>query len=557
MSGRSGNKGMLINTGERAVSTDINRLQALQAGATMELFRWLLDVGQGTDDVGAGSLASEHTSQTSPETGEILGGLCVLPELGTFALNVSGGLALMVDPDAVPSADDSPYKYVRSLGGTSATVLGGPLVLTANPLGSGGTRIDVIECSRVDDPANETDNRDIFDPTTNLFAATTVTKSVASTLTFRVRPGTPGGGFPGTEAGWMPLAIASVPAGTTSVSTPAANDNVTFWDVRPLVNDRANGVGSLGQSVPRRTKLTWSQLTGNAGSAPANGIVEATYQGRRLGGQLRRGSPGVDYAQPYIDFMDAANCEKNFTFAASGMVFYYLLVPYGLPRWARYTDYPSGSRLPRSPRGIPLLSKVHPQHVTGLPQAGIVLPAAFGLGSVAVTDAVCFGATTMFLSNLVGHVTSDGWTNPSVPTPYVTQTGPSDASFLFQENVHVPAGATKIRVQMNLQCAFTSGGTASVTPFNPEFTTTLSGYSTYQMAKSQTNTVEVFYTGTDYGTYLTYWMQWVFEVELPNLYPVAPSPADPYYKCAFTMSSTPDHGTLSVPTGTIIGWKME
>jgi hypothetical protein len=79
--------------------------------------------------------------------------------------------------------------------------------------------------------------------------------------------------------------------------------------------------------------------------------------GRRAGGQLLRGTPGTDHA--YFNPNDAANQDAVNVIASppalGALVTVCLCFPLGLPRWARYTDAP-GARVPRSPRGIPLVT---------------------------------------------------------------------------------------------------------------------------------------------------------------------------------------------------------
>src|ERR1700729_3903361 len=212
----SGDKEMVINSLARAVSTDQTRMQKFANADRAELFRFLLDISMGSDDLDANGVLTQYTTQNNPLNAEIIGnGLTVKPVVGALDLLVDPGLLYLLNPDAAP--DDSNYKYVNDAGiGTT-----GLLAMTANS--SGQTRIDVIECQNLVNATAETDNRDIFNPSTGAFNATTVSKAVKGYLTYRVRAGTPGSGFPGTAAGWLPLAVASVPTATTT------NDTICFW----------------------------------------------------------------------------------------------------------------------------------------------------------------------------------------------------------------------------------------------------------------------------------------------------------------------------------------
>ncbi len=358
-----------INTQERAVSPDINRLQSFAHQEIAELFRNMLDVYPASvdDDL---STVIPATIET-PLRAEIINGLQVKPQGGSLALLVDPGVLFAMAPDGSP--DESNYKYLRDDG----IAIIGSLTLTGNV--SGSTRIDIIECSINPVDAIVTDSRDIFNATSGLFSAATVTKELRGRLQYRVTQGTPGLGMPARSAGWLPICVASVPTGTTS------NDTITFWDVRPLVSDRVKGPMATPQTVP---KLRQSQINATTPSTTA-GLVEADLNGRRVGGRLRTGSTVAD-AQS-IDFTAAANRDPSFALVAGQPWYIYLCTPFGLPRWARYTDGPA-NRAPRAPRGIPIASTVAPD-ANGLPSASIGLPTATGLGGSATTaEAFCISA---------------------------------------------------------------------------------------------------------------------------------------------------------------------
>lgn len=372
----SGSEKITFNSLERLVSTDHNRLQSFVARDRAEAYRQIMSVSSGTDDLDAGGVATEFVTQENPLRAEVLNGLLVRPQVASLNVLVDAGILFAVDPDAVPVADDSVYKYVRSPG--IPTV--GALAMTANA--SGSIRIDVVECQRTGavDQVAETDNRDLFNPTTGLFTATTLTKATQSTLTFRVRAGTPGGGFPGTAQGWLPLAVASVAAGATSC------DQVTFWDVRRLMSDRLFSSYNLALSKPINR---WSQWNATVLSAAA-GIFEGALNTRRIGGRVRPGTVAVD-AQA-VDLTVAANRDPAFALVANRPWYLYALTPFALPRWARYTDAVSGTRVPRSPRGILVASTVAPD-ADGRSTGTVGLPTATGLaGSATITEVLCVAA---------------------------------------------------------------------------------------------------------------------------------------------------------------------
>src|SRR6267378_3249810 len=361
----SGLKTSIINTQERAISTDINRLQAFAGAGLGELLRYLINVG-GNDDKDAGRTAIEQ-SLSAPLSAQIANGLLVRPQNGNLSLFVDPGVILAYAPDSDP--DSSAYKIIKDAG---VQAFG---VLPITPGQVGGTRIDIVEI-QVGSTVTEFDSRDEFNPTTGLFSPTNVPKArqgnVTGTGNIRVRAGSAGGAFPGVVTGWLPLAVVSVPAIATSC------DGMTFWDVRPLMNDLAFGLSALTTDRPILNPGVIDAITLNH----AEGWVSAILNSRRIGGRLRRGSAGTD--ADFLDLTAAENRENGFT-PTVGIWSLYLCTPFGLPCWARYTDVTAGLRVPRSPRGIPVMSMV-PIDPDGRPTSAIALPAALGLGATAAVQ---------------------------------------------------------------------------------------------------------------------------------------------------------------------------
>jgi hypothetical protein len=411
-----GPKVVVINTQERAVSTDINRLQSFASASQAEELRYLANAPMGTDDLDASGVStSEVTTLTGPLTADVIGGLEVQPQIASLAVYVSPGSLGAIAPDGSETpmgtpaqGDSSYYKVVNDLGLGSANALS----MTAN--GSGSRRIDIIEC-QVTNVISETDNRDIFNPSTGLFAATSVTKAVQAQLTYRVRLGTAGGGFPGFATGWLPLAVASVVGGATTC------DQMTFWDVRPLVEDRIFPPHNLGRDFSKVDTVLATVDTGSFTSrAVLAGIAECNASNQvdgipglyRLGGRLRTGSPTADIVYSGgglpdgLDLNDPNN--QSGTWSAGNPVYVYLVEPFLLPRWSRYTDPAAGVRKPRSPRGIIVATTIAPLHAYGCPSAGIVLPALFGFGAAPVNKGVCILATVGLSGQKVQPVVADG-----------------------------------------------------------------------------------------------------------------------------------------------------
>jgi hypothetical protein len=427
----SSGKRLIINTQERAVSTDINRLQLFKRTDSDELLRYMFDVTGGNDDLDAGGVVTEPNTVETPLRAEIINGLMVKPQAGVLDLLVDPGVVMVMNPDG--ASDESNYKYVKDAGILSV----GSLLMTANA--SGSTRIDVIECRINTTDLIVTDNRDIFNPSTGLFTATSVTKERTSRLEYRVRAGTPAAGYPGNVSGWLPLVVASVPTGTTT------NNTITFWDVRPLLNDREFTPFSLSRDFPIVQRTNFDLVSS---TSIMTGAIEAVANGRRLGGRMRRGSPGTDAES--INFSDAANQSPGYVIPASGFVYVYLATPNSLPRWARYTDGPPG-RVPRSPRGIPIITTIAPTSLRGTPSSAVALPTATGLGG-STTSAICVAAVPVDTGVIIGTF-GDGrviWGNNS-SLPSAAGVSAADlATFTITDGITHPANAKALWVAFRI-----------------------------------------------------------------------------------------------------------
>lgn len=361
----SGNRKLLINTQERAVSSDINRLQDFLGRDSAEFYRRLM-----LASVNGPGVENLPSTLTTPLTAEILGGFMCRPGVGTSSILVDSGIMVALSPDG--TSDSSDCKYLRDDVGVQTN---GTLTIAAN--GSGSPRIDIVEVSVDTVPNTVSDNRDIFDETTGFFQAVSVVKETQMRLSYRVRQGTAGGGFPGTVSGWLPLMVAYVPAGASN------NDTCTFWDVRPLMSDRTTTMMHWEETGLDGLDGDLVRVSGT--SAPITGTMRARLNGRRVGGEFRRSGPGTDAGS--FDVFDAGNQGNAYVENTTTMAFVYCCTPFDLPRWARYTT--GSSRVPANCRGLLVVSTVTPD-TGGKPQATVGLPAAFGLsGSAATTEAIC------------------------------------------------------------------------------------------------------------------------------------------------------------------------
>jgi hypothetical protein len=404
----SGGKELVIHQLERAVSTDHGRLQAFAARDRAEIFRWMLDVQQGADDVGP--VDTQVTTLTSPLQGDIIGGLLVRPQSGggpdPLSLLVDPGVAWVVNPDG--DTDASVYKLVSDPG---LNTLPGALLMTANS--SGSTRIDVVECQYTLNTNAEIATRDVFNPATGAFASFSLSKATQAGFTYRVRLGTPGAGFPGTASGWLPLAVASVPTGTTTNST------ITFWDVRPVVSDRPVPPFANTRTFPTVTRADFQAKT-SGGTYPLVGLIETNglYDGLngvgmacRLGGIIGPGGAAADLKASTILSGSVTN----------GLMYVYLACPFGLPRWVTYN---SSVGLPEGNRGLLIFTTVPPQGsaLDPEPSAPLTLPSGLGLGGT-TSMATCVAAVAVSGGAPLNCVAADGFAYPDSTTGYSLATG--------------------------------------------------------------------------------------------------------------------------------------
>ncbi len=441
----TGNPKVKLNTRERVLSSDANRSQAMAGQHLANAMRFLLDATAEEDDL-AGAVETLSDGTASFLQGVVFSGLRPHPVDGTVDMLVTPGSCLLADNPS-PGTDDSIAAIVTDPG----VITTGLLTLTA---GAGSIRIDVIECQRVT-TVTETQNRDIFNPATGLFAPSQVDKVTVGRLVYRIRTGTPGSGFPGVAAGWMPLAVCRVAAGATSW------DNVILWDVRPLASDRWNAPFNTVKRVPERGRcFVWSDVTTVPGEVRVAGLVEAQFGAYKAGGHL--GITSSTGASGYFDVALAANRAGNHPGYTADLHWYlYAIFPFGLPRWVRYTDSGSGERTPRGQRGILAVTATKP-FFDGTPVGGaIATPTALGL-VYAGPDAICL---------LAGRVTNAGTPVPQgiacdgamttlvngadVANSTVGLVAGVSAQWTLQDGVAWPGGARAVwvRITANFQVA--------------------------------------------------------------------------------------------------------
>lgn len=463
-----GNQRMIINFRERAISDDHNRLQRFLAKDRNDLMFWMANSLPANAFDAAGACdrnLSIPVAIDTPLRADIYRGLTVLPVAGTTSLHIAPGAIGMWDKDGLTgssdpspaSADDSDYKVVIADGINT----NGVLVMAANP--GPGIRIDVIECQRTE-VVIETDNRDIFNPATGLFTPTSVNKVTRGDLTYRVRQGTAGNGYPGNAQGWCPLAVASVPAGSTDT------DDITFWDVRPLVSERWNAPYRNTFLFPlpyRQYQVACNRFTVPGESRVAGRMLSTQAIGYYAGGTLYKGTPSVPFGGgdlAYIDAENAENQEPGFPgFASGALAFLWVLFPHDLPRWVRYSENPiSGIRRPFGMRGIATVSAKGPVFIGDVgPSSPITPPASTGMtGTSATSGAVMVACAPGTSSAAFGSFVTDGdWVilefdTGLTRTPLTTSLAQDTYSLVA--NTHYPYNADGLR--FGVGCSLTGTG---------------------------------------------------------------------------------------------------
>lgn len=337
----NGGSRVVLNTRERIISNDHNRLQDMIGGARAAAMARLH--GDVYDARTPGYAPQTTVGGQTPMLADVFGGLFVQVD-DPNNLFIDPGVVGVVDPDASPGLDDEVYKVIDDPGLTTAGVL------TWQANASGSIRIDVILADVVEQVL-ETDNRDIFDPATGLFTVQTVNKVVAKRLSYSILRGTPGAGMP-VLPNQIVLAVASVPDGTASWA------DVGFWDCRPLVSERMHNAKITNEGNFENTRRYYEYDYHSTSGAEFSGFAYTEYGGYRVGGRLMSSIPGQgDIA---FDAGDAANGSNGSSYLAPidpspeddrGANPIFIIFPHGLPRWARYSEGNAPGLTIRAPYG--------------------------------------------------------------------------------------------------------------------------------------------------------------------------------------------------------------
>lgn len=471
MSG-SGNKRIVINTRERAVSTDQNRQADFSAAYVADVLHFMLNGRAIFNDLGDGAplMTTAAGPIGTPIEAAVLGGLMVVCPAGGTELAVTPGAAILLDIDGLTgspvvtphSNDDSIAKVVVDRSGVLAG--SGTLALTANA--SGSTRVDVVEIRRLPEII-ELSSRDIYNDSTGEFTPAVVTKVDGSqAFEYRIRLGTPGAGLPASVQGWLPICVIGVPNGA------ATFDPCVLYDVRPLVSDRPNGLTASSESGPVDQNDLQVDAISQAGERRLAGQFKSqNSDGYRIGGLITTNDAlGAD--QFWLDLMRAAFRETGFVAPTNGLAYLWLMTPGGLPRWVRYSQAsvaPFGGRVPIGMRGVPVLTLKGPVGQAGRRAVGsVTLPTQSGIGPTA-TDVGALACVVPFDNNatpapfmvrdrrlaIAINATLSSATNLAVGL----STGAADYdTYALVYGTHIPANAKRALIQAD--CTMTGSAAA-------------------------------------------------------------------------------------------------
>ena len=440
----SGFRNVVINPRERAISTDINRLQSMIGYNLAEILRFMT-LGSQNNSVSEPFYPTDPAN--APLQATIIEGLGVTFDSATTRTYVSPGA--MVTVGTATDADDNTYKVVIDPGVNDGSLY--PLT----PNTSGSTRFDIFECS-IEDALEETATRQMYDESTDSFADATVSKVRAYHCVYQLRAGTPGGGIPAFAPGWLPLMIAWVPNGATIWS------QCKCWDVRPLMSDFIHSTMAVTNTYQNHRKAVVAMDAG-----VLDGYAIAISAKREVGGELNTGGAT-------IDITSASNQEASFATSTNHPWYVYAAFPKSLPRWLQYNMTTGTTSY--GMKGIPVVSRSSPTYGSGQPLTPITMPTWFADSSLVYSAACLFAGMSPNDTNFPDTLTIDGigtyqgggsW-GECPHTIDATTHDSNSGTFNFVEGTNFPCGARAIYVTFNL--------TTSTASTNNNITTSLAVY---------------------------------------------------------------------------------
>lgn len=396
----SGADNVDFNTLERALSSDIDLLQSVQA-------RFLADLLAQT--MSTKGLVSGAGSPTNTIADRVLGGL--VASVNGLGVDVDVSPGALVQNSAsispVPGAYDSDYRMAIS---RSVQTLVSPT--------PGANTFYLLE-AQMTDVVVSTQNRDIFNTGTGLFVSTPVPKIYERQIQFQFRAGT-ATQAPAPQANWVPIAIVFRTAGGGALGT------ADIIDVRPLWNEYLDNAGAdttleAGQLIP--------QSVPNARVNTALFELACRAGGRRLFARTT-GSP--------INLSTETELQESGLVLSNGRLYYLYLAPWqGLhPKNAYDLDIEH--------QGLLILSAVPPDN-QGRNSANITPPSPFAVSVIAGGAAFCVGTL---------HRSGGAWT-AMTQTRFGETTFP--AGFWANNPILLATGATPGSLAVDLDTIGTGG----------------------------------------------------------------------------------------------------
>lgn len=331
----------VFNTLERAVSGDLNDLQAIAQRNVANILGYY---GQSARVVGVPSDTVRNV---------VFGGLIASPS----GVNVSispGALGQNTNTLApVPGPLDSTYRFARN---DVATVVAMPA--------PGVTTYYLIEAQMVE-VVTSSQLRDIYNPTLNVFAPALVTKQIQHHVQFQVVAGNANAPAP-SGGNWVPIAIVKRPPGGPAVS---ADDII---DVRP--------VAEWGRERPSTPVLSKDRQQTAAGAGITNNILLDV----QADGGFGKRAFGVVLGT--IDPSTAVYLSPTTALAASTRYYLYLAP------WSALSLNPRQLNLAGTIayEGVLVLSDVAPT-TSGRNSAPVALPPPFGVVPAPTSSAYYIG----------------------------------------------------------------------------------------------------------------------------------------------------------------------
>lgn len=408
----SGNDNLLMNNLERALSTDINDLQSIEARVLAELFRYTfraralgLPFVESNRNIAMGLAVSASGSDVSVSQGVLL------QQSATLA--------------PIPGALDSSYRLARL---DTPTVVTGPVPGVNTWYLLEAQMVQAVVTSAV---------RDIYNPGTQTFAPALVPKIVAQTIQFQLVAGALGQ-LPLPSGGdWVPVAGVLWPAG--------GGAPLRIVDMRPLPDVEEGGFTLSSEAVHQRV---------NTATLPDTPSSDVLVGARTFNAQGRMGGTVSGVFNP-----TAADFVEPGTVIAANQWFYLYLAS-----WSALGLKPQNAQpAPSAFRGVLVLSATPPVTGSLVPSAAITLPAPYGALAVSA-GAVCVGAFRRNAAN-TGWVQSSETrgrgivasganaivVNTSAAGPAASQTVAVNLS------TFVPRHARSIRLRFDVDAAVVAG----------------------------------------------------------------------------------------------------